>query len=62
VGHRSGARTASDYAKKWAIGAILTGVAIAVVIIVISGIRYGLLLNSGTLAEHSTSSNSHNTF
>ena len=34
VGHRSGARTASENAKKWAIGAIVTGVTIAAVIFV----------------------------
>jgi hypothetical protein len=55
VGHRSGARLASKHAKYWAIGAILTGVAIAAVIIIINIVYY---VNNGTSAEHSTSSNS----
>jgi preprotein translocase subunit SecF len=50
---------ASKYAKNWAIGAILTGVAIAVVLAIISGIYYGLALSGGSLAEQSTSSNSY---
>ena len=57
VGHRSGARTASKYAKNWAIGAILTGVAIAAVIIIINAIRFGILF--ADKAKESTSSNSH---
>ena len=58
VGHRSGARTASKYAKNWAIGAILTGVAIAAVIIIICAIRFGILF-AAIRAEESTSINSH---
>jgi preprotein translocase subunit SecF len=50
---------ASKYAKNWAIGAILTGVAIAVVLAIINGIYYGLAFSGGSLAEQSTSSNSY---
>ena len=41
VGHRSGARTASENAKKWAIGAIVTGVSIAAVVTVSLAIYFG---------------------
>ena len=41
MGHRSGARTASENAKKWAIGAIVTGVSIAAVIILSVAIYFG---------------------
>ena len=56
MGHRSGARTVSKYAKNWAIIAILTGVAIAAVVIIITAIRFGLLV-SDIRSQEPTSSN-----
>ena len=45
VGHRSGARSASENSKKWAIAAIITGVIITTLAVVsvciIIGVSYG---------------------
>ena len=48
VGHHSGARTASENAKKWAIAAIITGVVIFVVTVVSIGLFYGVLLGAAS--------------
>ena len=53
MGHHSGARTASKYARNWAIAAIVTGVAITAVVIIVNVILYV------GAAGASTSSNSH---
>ena len=50
MGHHSGARSAADNAKKWAIGAIVTGVVIIVSIGVFYGVLYGVSVASAASA------------